>query len=255
MFQKLEDSRMNKLKGLFNLELKKTIRTPIIMFFSILAPQFFIYIQSSLSEEVIMNGQSIPSIDYSFPMFLYLAVIVVGIGNVGVGMSYNRLIKFFTRLKVSNVRAIDFIVANFFVQLSIAVLSTLLLFLSSILVLDMSLEGRNWTIFFLVFFLVWIMTYLIGIVLANIVKDAKTSQSVSLIVYFFLIFFSGVTYPIELMPELLQKISKLLPTYYGLRVLQEAWYINGNIDTTHLIIVIGSTVILFVISLKIFKFD
>lgn len=78
---------------------------------------------------------------------------------------------------------------------------------------------------------------------------------VSLIVYFFLIFFSGVTYPIELMPELLQKISKLLPTYYGLRILQEAWYINGNIDTTHLIIVIGSTVILFVISLKIFKFD
>lgn len=107
MFQKLEDSRMNKLKGLFNLELKKTIRTPIIMFFSILAPQFFIYIQSSLSEEVIMNGQSIPSIDYSFPMFLYLAVIVVGIGNVGEWLSlfsFNEVIEYFDEIESIEVK-------------------------------------------------------------------------------------------------------------------------------------------------------
>lgn len=245
---------MEKYYALFKIEFFKLIRTPIIMFFCFVAPQFFLWMQSTNSTNIFLDGEVVQTVDYSFPMFTFLTILVIGIGNVGIGMSYNRLIKFFKRLRLSGVSTLDFIVVNFFLQFIIVLISVGLLAATAVFSLNMRLNSKKILIFSMVFILVWCMVYLIGMIFANITKDAKSSQSFALVGYFFLIFISGATYPIEMMPELLQKVSKILPTYPAITLLKDAW-MKGVINTDYLFVVMIATVIFFILSIKIFKYD
>ncbi|MFA9467122.1 MULTISPECIES: ABC transporter permease [unclassified Streptococcus] len=245
---------MNKFFGLFKVEFLKLMRTPVILFFGFIAPQFFLWMQSTNFSEITLEGKKVATVDYSFPMYVFLTILVIGVGNVGVGMSYNRLIRFFKRLKLSGVSTFDFIIANFLLQLFVVTISVVSLLLTAIYILDMNLNGKAIFSMIGVFFVVWCMVYLLGMIFANLTKDAKTSQSVALVSYFFLIFISGATYPVELMPEILQKISKVLPTYPALSLLKDTW-INGSASAVDFAVVLTFTVVFLFIAIKIFKYD
>lgn len=247
---------MNKIKGLFILEYKKLMRTPIILGFGIFAPIFFLVVQTEISpKEILIGGSTIASIDYSFPMFSFLSIVVIAIGNVGVGISYNRLIHFFKRLKLAGVKPFEFITANFGVQFVVALFTILLLFGISIGKYKMEVQGKNILLYVLMLLVSFMMCYFIGITIANVTKDAKSSQSMSMLVYFVIVFLGGVTYPFEMMPNILQKVSNLIPSTHAVKLLQTVWSGGDIFEGNHLIIVLISTIIFAILSMRLFKYD
>lgn len=247
---------MNKVKGLFVLELKKLMRTPIILGFGIIAPIFFLVVQTEISpQEIIIGGETMASIDYSFPMFSFLSIVVIAIGNVGVGVSYTRLIHFFKRLRLAGVKPAQFIAANLGVQFLVALFTMAILFLISIFRYDMKISGKNLLLYIGILIISFMMCYFIGMMMANITKDAKAAQSMAMLVYFVIVFLGGVTYPFEMMPDILQKISNLIPTTHAVKLLQIIWS-GGSVGAeSHLIIILLSTVLFAVLSARLFKYD
>lgn len=71
----------------------------------------------------------------------------------------------------------------------------------------------------------FLMCYFIGMFIGSVCEDPKTSQSVSMFVYFVCIFLGGFTFPIEFMPSGLQKVAYMIPTTHAVKMVQRVW--NG----------------------------
>ena len=247
---------MKNIKSLFTLEFKKLLRTPVMILFGVAVPIFFLIIQGEMvsdSTDLYENGFSV--LERAFPTYAFVSVLVLAFCNVGVGVAYTRSIGFLKRLKLASVSNLDFIVANFFVQLIVASLTITFLFVFSIIRYDLTLAGKNIFLFIGFLILIFIMCYFIGIFLANLTKDPRSSQSISLGVYFFFLFLGGVMFPLEFMPGFVQKIANLLPTTHGGQLLQLAWENQNIFASPHFIVVLISTLVFGALAVKFFKYE
>ncbi|MED4014596.1 ABC transporter permease [Sutcliffiella cohnii] len=247
---------MNTVNALFELEVKKLLRTWIILGFGVVAPLFFLVMQTEISNNSLeLYGMEIAPIDFTFPMFAFLSVVVLAIGNVGIGFSYMRSIYFFRRLRLASVKSIQFISANFLVQLLCAIFTIVLLVVVAATRYNLSFEGKSFLTFGSILFLSFIMCYFIGVFIGNLTTDPKTSQTLSMAVYFVIIFLGGVTFPTELMPSFMQNIASILPTTHAVKVLQISWNGGDIWESYHLLYVIGTTIITGILSIRFFKYD
>ncbi|MDX8361624.1 ABC transporter permease [Cytobacillus sp. IB215316] len=247
---------MNTVNALFQLEVKKLLRTWIILGFGVIAPIIFLVMQTEVSNNSIeIYGMEIAPIDFVFPMFAFLSVVVLAIGNVGIGFSYMRSIYFFRRLRLASVKSTHFIFANFLVQLLCAIFTVVLLVVVAATRYSLTLEGKSYLTFGSLLLLSFIMCYFIGVFIGNLTTDPKTSQTLSMIIYFVIIFFGGVTYPIELMPDFMQKVAYILPTTHAVKILQISWNGGDIWQSYHLVFVLAITIIAGILSLRFFKYD
>lgn len=247
---------MNTVTALFQLEAKKLLRTWIILGFGVAAPLFFLIMQTEVSNNSLeLYGMEIAPIDFTFPMFAFLSVVVLAIGNVGIGFAYMRSIYFFRRLRLASVKSTQFITANFLVQLLCAIFTIILLFAVATTQYSMSLDGKNLFIFGSILFLSFMMCYFIGVFIGNLTTDPKTSQTLSMGVYFVIIFLGGVTFPTELMPDFMQSVANVLPTTHAVKILQISWNGGDIWESYHLIYVMVTTVVVGLLSFRFFKYD
>jgi ABC-2 type transport system permease protein len=74
---------------------------------------------------------------------------------------------------------------------------------------------------------------LIGLstIIAGITFYARTSMYVSSSIWLLLMIFCGITYPLTILPELMQKIAYFLPTTNGILAIRELTY-KGTLNTT-----------------------
>ncbi|MDX8365244.1 ABC transporter permease [Cytobacillus sp. IB215665] len=247
---------MNTVNALFQLEVKKLLRTWIILGFGVIAPILFLVMQTGISNKTLeLYGLEIAPIDYTFPMFAFLSVVVLAIGNVGIGFSYMRSIYFFRRLRLASVKSTQFIFANFLVQLLCAIFTIILLVVVSTTGYSLSLEGKSFVTFGFLLLLSFVMCYFIGVFIGNLTTDPKTSQTLSMIVYFVIIFLGGVTFPFEALPDFMQKISYMLPTTHAVRILQISWNGGDIWQSYHMEFVFVTTIIAGILSIRFFKYD
>ncbi|QVY61977.1 ABC transporter permease [Cytobacillus gottheilii] len=247
---------MNTVNALFELEVKKLLRTWIILGFGVIAPIFFLVMQTEISNNTLeLYGMEVAAIDFTFPMFAFLSIVVLAIGNVGIGFSYMRSIYFFRRLRLASVKSIQFITANFFVQFLCALFTLIVLIAVAATRYSLTLEGKNLLSFGLILVLSFMMCYFIGVFIGNLTTDPKTSQTLSMAVYFVIIFLGGVTYPVELMPDFMQSIANILPTTHAVKVLQISWNGGDIWEEIHLIYIMVTTALFALLSVKFFKYD
>lgn len=247
---------MSIVKALFKIEFKKLLKTPVIVMFGIIAPIGMFMLQASMFKSQFSFGdKSVHMIDMALPMFALMSIAVLGVGNVGAGLSYTRIIKFLKRLRLTPVKSIHYIVALFLVQLIVAVLTIVGMLGVASLGYSVSLMAHNLLIFSFILLIAYLMCFFIGIFVGSVSTDPKVSQSVSMTVYFVLIFLGGFTFPIELMPKPMQIVSYLLPTTHAVKVLEYAW--NGmNIFTDyHMLVMCLVTLVFSVFSIKFFRFE
>lgn len=247
---------MSIIQSLFKVELKILLKTRVIVMFGIIAPICMFMLQASMFKNQFSFGnKSVHMIDMALPMYALMAIAVLGVGNVGAGLAYTRIIKFLKRIRLTPVKSIHYIVALFLVQLIVVAITISGMLGVASFGFSVNLWQHNILIFSLTLFLAYLMCFFIGIFVGSISKDPKVSQSISMSVYFLLIFLGGFTFPIELMPKPIQTISYLLPTTHAVKVLEYAW--NGmNIFTDYNMLVVCLVILIFsVASIKFFRFE
>lgn len=158
-------------------------------------------------------------------------------------------------LLVSPVRPLMIIVAKVVPYLLLALLILTVILIMSATVLDVPLQGSvGWI---LVVSLIYILLALsLGLLISNIAQTQFVALLVSAMVLLLpTVMLSGMLFPVESMPTVLQWISAIIPPRYYIQAMRKLMIMGVGIQEVwhEVAVLIGMTVLLLVVSLKKFK--
>ena len=158
-------------------------------------------------------------------------------------------------LLVSPVRPLMIIVAKVVPYLLLALVILAVILLMSATVLDVPLQGGlGWI---LVVSLIYILLALsLGLLISNIAQTQFVALLVSAMVLLLpTVMLSGMLFPVESMPTILQWISAIIPPRYYIQAMRKLMIMGVGIQEVwqEVVILIGMTALLLTVSLKKFK--
>jgi len=162
--------------------------------------------------------------DYTFVEQSFGAIISIGIGATGLmglplALSDYRYKKVLKRFLVTPVSPGMLLLVQFIVNLMVAFVCFLLVYLVYALFFGYHMRG-SFSLFLAAYFLVVLSIYSIGMMIASVSPNIKTSNILCCIVYFPMFFFSGATLPYEIMPHAMQNAADVLPLTQGIKLLK-----------------------------------
>jgi ABC-2 type transport system permease protein len=157
-------------------------------------------------------------IEFFVPGIIAMAVMTAslfGAVNVNAELRQKGVIR---KLSTTPITRTDWILSNVLYQFILAVLSTTVMLLVSYGVFNVNLEINVWLP---VFVALDVFAFVgLGMILTRVAKEAESAAAASDALMFPMMFLSGTFFPVEMMPEFLQRFAKVLPLYYvneGLR--------------------------------------
>jgi ABC-2 type transport system permease protein len=202
-------------------ELKLFWREPIALFFNFIFPVFMlfvimeIFIPADVPKEIVIN--------HITPALMVLIISSTAIFGIPASIVTYRQNKFLKRLRCSPVTPLailgGFGLANFIVTL----LGIALLALVAMLVYGATLTGSVIT-FLGGFVLVFLSLTAIFLFIPGVVRSERTAIAISQIVYFPVMFLSGVFVPLDQLPDwIAYHISPFIPVTHAVALLQGLW--------------------------------
>ena len=157
-------------------------------------------------------------IEFFVPGIIAMSVMVLslfGTVNLNTELRQKGVIR---KLSTTPITRTDWILSNILYQFILAVLSTTAMLLVSYAVFSVSLQINAWLP---VFMLLDVFAFVgIGMIITHFTQEAESAAAAADALMFPMMFLSGTFFPVEMMPEFLQKFAKVLPLYYvneGLR--------------------------------------
>jgi ABC-2 type transport system permease protein len=239
------------LLGMIKYHLTVLFREPMNMFFGLGLPFLQLFLLSGNFE----GGENQYFLDVALPMFVTIAVMVLCFMDSAMSHAYSRQIKFLRRLRMTPVKPTIYILSGVFSRLAVLFAFVAIFLTVTVLAFDFNIGSRNWVAFIGVLILTFGMFYLIGMFFANVLKNAKTSQSVLYVVFFGLLLLGNAFFPIDAMPEAVQTIAQNTPTVHAMNLLQSAWLDTGLFYGHNFIAVAGITIVFGLLSIKFFKYE
>lgn len=197
---------------------------------------------------------------YTFLDSAFASLIAVGIcasAFMGIPLTLadyrdKKILKHFFVTPCSPSRLLGVIVACHVV---VAALSALSISVVAVLAFGYEMKGN-----LLLFIAVWLLTlaamFSIGLLLASVCKGIKTTNAITGLVYFPMLFLSGATIPFELFPDGLQNIASLLPLSQGIRLMKLVSLGQSSEAVLGIVVLLlAITLICCMISVKAFRWE
>jgi ABC-2 type transport system permease protein len=83
----------------------------------------------------------------------------------------------------------------------------------------------------------------LGMVIASLAKSEQSALIIANLIYFPMIFLTGATVPLEIMPDVMRRISEALPLTYAVDALKWAWNGGGDVPALALGVLAGTLVV------------
>jgi ABC-2 type transport system permease protein len=92
--------------------------------------------------------------------------------------------------------------------------------------------------------------------ITSLAKNTNTAAAISSVSLNLMLFLSGATFPLEMMPKVLQYVSKILPLYYVIDLLRASWN-TGPIweNKTSAFVLIGIAIVSVILATKFFRWS
>lgn len=174
-------------------------------------------------EVVTIRSESIVSesfrfIDFFTPGLIAMSLMTTGIfGAIGWN-TRNRELGILKKLATTPLSKLEWIIGVVLYELVMAAISTVVILTIGILVFNMRVLPNIYSIFLIVSGAIAFPG--IGMVVARFVKESDAADAAGNAITFPMMFLSGTFFPLEMMPDFLQQIAKVLPLTYlnnGLR--------------------------------------
>jgi ABC-2 type transport system permease protein len=94
----------------------------------------------------------------------------------------------------------------------------------------------------------------IGVLLASLAPTARAAQSVGLLLWFVMLFVSGTSAPLDLLPSWMVGVGKALPLYHSVLAVVDPW-IGRGMNWTQLAVVAAIGAVATVVSLRVFRWE
>jgi len=166
-----------------------------------------------------IGEEEIKKIDYYVPGILSAFIMTNGIVGVSITISEFRRSGILKRFIATPISKYEWILGNLLHQVILAFILTAIMLCLAWLVFDFHRVPNIYSILLIILGAVTFCS--LGIFLGGIIKDTEAVTGIANAIAFPMMFLSGAFWPVEMMPEYLQSLAKLLPLYYlhnGLRI-------------------------------------
>jgi imidazolonepropionase-like amidohydrolase/ABC-type multidrug transport system permease subunit len=204
------------------INLKLTYRDRTVIFFNYMFPLIFFFIFATL-----FHAEQGGAIIQVLTMVLSIGILGIGFFGAGIRAVQDREANILRRFKVAPISAAPMLVASLLTGVLNFLPSAVLMIVLSHFIYGMEFPER-W-ISLLVFIALGVLAFRgLGLMIASVVNSAQESQIVIQMLYFPMLFLSGMTIPISIFPNWLQLVAQFIPSTYLVNGMQA---IVGNNET------------------------
>ena len=182
---------------------------------------------ASQLESVVSGGGS--TFDFVAPGFIALNVMASGLTALGVALARERESGTLDGILMSPISRISIILGKTISHSIRNILQGGVTIIIAVLLFGITIRGNPILIAFIL--IIGTVSFLgFGIVATAVTKEQESAQLVLGLIQFPMMFLSGVLFPIEQMPSLLQTVSKILPLTYAVEALRKVMILGAGIE-------------------------
>ncbi|MGM8215972.1 ABC transporter permease [Bacillaceae bacterium W0354] len=202
---------MNAMMTQSKYEIIRIFRNPYFVFWSLLMPILFYFIFTNIVNTGVPDEAEWQA--YYLMSMTTFSVMGSAIMNFGIRMVQEQTEGWSTFMKITPFSAWGYFSSKMFGQLSMHILSIIIVFLAGFLINDVTLTFGQWF-----FSGLWILVASIPFLalgsLIGTMKKVETASGVSNIIYLVIAVLGGMWMPIWIFPEFLQNIAQWLPSFH-----------------------------------------
>ena len=215
---------MRGFRKLTLVNLKLYLLEPIATFFTLAFPPLLIVLFGAMygnDPSPMFGGYG--SMDVSMPGYTAMILGTVGFLGVPITISGYRESGVLRRFQATPMRPLTYILADIVANLVTTLLGMMGLVIIGWLLYRVQFEGQVMAVILAVVFCGLAM-FSIGYLIAGLAPGARTAQVVGMVIFYPMMFLSGASIPLEVMPETIQRIADFLPLTYVVRLLRGLWF-------------------------------
>ena len=247
------------MRGFWQLTLtnfKLFIREPISTFFTLAFPPMCVLLFGAMygnQPMEIFHGYG--SMDVSIPGYIGMILGTVGFMGVPITIATYREAGVLRRFHAVGVWPYTYILADVFANLAMTLLGMVGLVLVGWLVYRVRFEGQVLLVLLAVI-LSSLSMFSIGYLIASLVPGARTAQVVGMAIFYPMMFLSGASIPLEVMPAGVRQFASVLPLTYVVKLLRGLWF--GNPWSQYLLataVILGVLVVCTLLAARLFRWE
>lgn len=199
---------MNAYTAMAAINLRLTFRDRTVIFFNYLFPLIFFFIFAQL-----FHAEQGGAIIQTVTMVLSIGILGTGFFGAGIRSVQDRETNVLRRFKVAPISAAPMLVASLLTGLLNFLPSAAMIVFLAHFIYGMAIPER-W-ISLLIFVALGALAFrAMGLMIAAVVNSMQESQIVIQLIYFPMLFLSGTTIPLSVMPNWLQIVAQFIPATY-----------------------------------------
>lgn len=238
-------------------EARLFLREPAAIFFGLFFPSVLLLSLGLLmpwADEPFGEGpvlSSITAITGYTPIVLALAIGTVAYSTFPPTMGTYREKGVLRRLSTTPLPPSRVLTAQLLVNVATLLVASALAVVGGALLLDVSMP-RNLGVTLLAFLAGAASSLAVGCLIAAVAPTQGAATGIGMLVYMTSLFFAGVWFPLPLMPEAVQTISRFTPLGAASQALAAGWY-EGSFPAVELLVMVAWTVVMVPLAAKLFR--
>jgi len=237
-------------------ELKLSMRVYIYVFFAFVFPPMMLLLFGSIygnAPNDFYHGYG--AVDALTPAYIGMILAVGGIMGLPLGLAEYRQQKVLKRYKATPIGTGTIMAPQLLVNGLMSIAGVIILVIVGKLVFDLHFLG-NIFYFVLAFLLSMASIFSIGFLISATAANNRVATSLAYLIYFPMLFLSGATIPLQVMPEAVRSVSKFIPLTHCVEILQGTWMGDPMGDfVREMIILLAITGICTGLSIKFFRWE
>ena len=168
--------------------------------------------------------------DFIGPGLIMLLSMMAGLTALGASLSREKEDGTITAVMLSPIRTGSFLAGKMLSQLIRSLIQSTVVVVLVILLFHMNFNGN--ILLMTVILILGIFGFLgLGLLVTALTKDQETSQLLLNLVFFPMLFLSGVLYPLQELPGVVADIAKALPLTYGVQAFRQVVVFNAPLSS------------------------
>jgi ABC-2 type transport system permease protein len=203
-----------------------------------------------------VDSSSLDYVDFLMPGVIAISIMISAVFGLSTVLVQWRRRGVLRRLKLTPMPLGEFFVSRIAASLVLAVLQVVVLIVFGALVFGIEISSTAWAAIPIA--LAGALCFLaMGFAIGSLASEPETADAVTNVVTNPMMFLSGTFFPVAAMPSFVQAIAKVLPLYYLANGLRDTIVRGHGLDQVlgDLAILFGATVILAVVSIRMFRWE
>jgi ABC-2 type transport system permease protein len=222
---------------------KLYLREPIATFFTLAFPPLLVLLFGAMygNDPSPLYGDY-GTMDITMPAYTALILGTIGLLGVPITTSGYREQGVLRRFRATPMRPLTYIVADLLTNLTMTLLGMAILIGVGWALYKVRFEGQLLSVFVAVVFSGLTM-FAVGYLIASLAPGARTAQVIGMVIFYPMMFLSGASIPLEVMPEGVRRISDFLPLTHVVTLLRGLWFGEGWGEHLTEVIILGGILV------------